>query len=251
MKKLFIFGFIACVAMPLFAKKSLPNKDQVFFTNAYGADVAVSLVWEGGIFPSEQEFILKSHHAEKMFKAPYSGYHLTEVSVTPAINVTGKELAQMATVGASLVADYVSDGSKEQQLQNQKLTTAASKAVDLSYAVAKALNKDILRVRGDKYFIIEKTKEATKIPGQRKIVIKDYVDKKAYEKQLEKIAEKSPDLIEPKIEQQSMAKVLQNAQKNISQSNMHAQQKLTLEKRRLALQLEQLALEEQELVLAE
>jgi hypothetical protein len=107
-KKLIVFTLMAISTVSISAKKSLPNKDQVFFTNEYGADVAIALTWEGkGMFSFsvEEDHIVKSHHKELMFKGPYSGYHLAKIDATPAANLEGKDLVNIAINGAGLFAD--------------------------------------------------------------------------------------------------------------------------------------------------
>ncbi len=232
--------------------KSKPQKnkplERVAFKNEFGSDVAMSLIWQAnknskwtfGVDVNE-EHILKAHQKELIVPAPYSEYHLAHIEVTPAANMEGRDLAQIAIHSAAIANDYAGNKTEEERRRAQQLRDAASDATEIAYRISKSLNHDELNVRKDTFFVIEHSRDKSKISGQKKIKIKEYLHKNDYEAEVAKVAA------------QNKAAAPINAPQSISKEDADLKQlelELAREEKRVALEERRLALKQRERVLA-
>ncbi len=156
--------------MSLFALSAFgtpPNKAKVYIINMYGENVSLECVWRAdstlGGFDRTKEKILKTHHTSyQELKAPYSRYHLYKIDVAPEKNITSPGSMHM---NESMYTDN--------QFDNY---------------VSRYSNNDILQVeRSDRYFVIEKSNNASQIPGQNQIAIREFASQKESDAYLKKM----------------------------------------------------------------
>ncbi len=163
------------------------NKEKVYVMNMYGQDISLEFIWRAnsslGGFDRTKEKILKKHHTTyQEFKAPFSEYHLYQIDVAPAKNAA----------------------QGPEQMNNQFDTY-----------VTRQLNNDILQVeRKDHYFIIEKSDEESGIPGQAKIVIREFISQAAADEYLKTAKTKQEAYLKN-------MKSQQEAQKHVKQAQQH------------------------------
>lgn len=250
---------IAIASIELHAKTpaKIKNLQRVTFFNKTDGDVAMTLRWDVNKgskrwtfgFSSEEEHILKSHHKDNVFVAPFSEYHLGSVVVTPAANLAGKDLAQLAINSASFTNEFMGNQTEEERRRNRQLTAAASGATDIAYAISESLNKDHLDnlSQHKTFFVVEYSREKSLMPGQKKIRVKDYRDRAHYDQEIAREGGKNTGIVPPAKLDKKMAAPVNDQQESSVDAELR---QLELEERRLALQEKRLALQQKELALA-
>lgn len=191
-KKLVMIAMLIASVQSLFAE----NKTRIYVTNNYGDDVALHLTWRaksfmgvsslaGLNFDRHEDVTLKEHYENYEFVAPVSAYQLYEIDATPAVNVAGKTEMKMATTATQ---NYVQDWDPSVGDRKTRATANFADAMtDVGYAITKSMNSDAVKPRNNKtFFIVENTHKQSRIPGQNRIVIKDFDSKKHYDQQVVK-----------------------------------------------------------------
>jgi hypothetical protein len=190
-KKLTMLALLIISAESLFAE----NKARIYVTNHYGDDVTLHLTWRAksfmGVsalaslnFDRHQDVTLKEHYENYEFVAPLSAYQLYEIDATPSVNVTGKEEMKMVT---DVTQNYAYEMNPSLGNPQTRATADFANAMtDIGYAITKSLNSDIVKAHKNSFFIIANTHRKSGIPGQDKIVIKEFASKKHYDQQVAK-----------------------------------------------------------------